>query len=126
MALLFTRLAHNYIKNGYFPTDEVTLQRILQALEPAGPVMRALDPCCGEGTALAEIRRHLAEEGGRVESFGVEIDKERAWHAKSLLDRVIHADIHDVVISPRSMGLLFLNPPYGYGVADSTNPAERL
>jgi len=126
MALLFTRLAHNFIKAGYFPTDDVTLARILGALASPDSAVRVLDPCCGEGTALAEVRRHLSEHGTRVESFGVELDAERAWHAKSLLDRAIHADLHDVVISPRSMGLLFLNPPYGFGVADGTTPAERL
>jgi SAM-dependent methyltransferase len=126
MALLFTRLARNHIKNGYFPTDEETLGRILQALEPAGADVRVLDPCCGEGTALAEIRQHLRKEGSAAEAFGVELDAECAWHAKTLLDRVIHADLHDVVISPRSMGLLFLNPPYGYGVANGDQPAERL
>jgi hypothetical protein len=124
MALIFARLARNFIKNGYFPTDERTLGRILGALEPAGPTARILDPCCGEGTALAEIRRHLQEDGTRVDSLGVECDRERAWHAKTLLDRVIHSDIHDVVIGPRSVGLLFLNPPYGHGVADKAGTGD--
>ena len=30
MALIFARLARNFIRNGYFPTDEVTLVRALQ------------------------------------------------------------------------------------------------
>ncbi|PMR73989.1 hypothetical protein C1H69_15055 [Billgrantia endophytica] len=37
MALMFPRLARNFIKNGYFPTDEPTLERCLNALVPAGP-----------------------------------------------------------------------------------------
>jgi len=53
MALMFSRLAHNFIKNGYFPTDAVTLERILAAIEPDGETLRIHDPCCGEGTALA-------------------------------------------------------------------------
>ncbi|VFT50698.1 O-methyl transferase family protein [Pseudomonas aeruginosa] len=32
MALMFPRLARNFARNGYFPTDEVTLERALQAL----------------------------------------------------------------------------------------------
>lgn len=131
MALIFTRLAHNFIKNGYYPTDAVTLERILNAIEPAGRRIRILDPCCGEGTAIAEVARHLQEQGAEVEALGVEFDAERAWHAKSLLGRAIHSDLHDVVISPRSIGLLFLNPPYGHGLADKAgtgdNPgAERM
>ena len=37
MALMFPRLARNFVKNGYFPTDEPTLERALAALAPAGP-----------------------------------------------------------------------------------------
>jgi SAM-dependent methyltransferase len=124
MALIFTRLAHNFIKNGYYPTDAVTLERILNAIEPAGKSIRILDPCCGEGTALAELARHLQEQDADVESLGVEFDAERAWHAKSLLGRAIHSDLHDVVISPRSVGLLFLNPPYGHGLADKAGTGD--
>lgn len=35
MALIFPRLARNFVCNGYFPTDEVTLERILGALDVA-------------------------------------------------------------------------------------------
>lgn len=131
MALLFARLANNFIKNGYYPTDEVTLGRILGALTCRGAAARIIDPCCGEGAALAELKHHLQESGRAVEAFGVEFDRERAWHAKTVLDRAIHSDVHDVVVSPRSMGLLFLNPPYGRGVADTagtgdSETAERI
>ena len=34
MALIFQRLARNFIKNGYFPTDGETLSRILPMLIP--------------------------------------------------------------------------------------------
>ncbi|MCA6950696.1 class I SAM-dependent methyltransferase, partial [Pseudomonas aeruginosa] len=55
MALMFPRLARNFARNGYFPTDEVTLERALQALAPApSGRMRICDPCAGEGVALAE------------------------------------------------------------------------
>ena len=48
MALIFARLARNFIKAGYFPTDEITLGRILPALEADAPRLRILDPCCGD------------------------------------------------------------------------------
>ncbi|MEJ1343124.1 MAG: DUF6094 domain-containing protein [Candidatus Sedimenticola sp. (ex Thyasira tokunagai)] len=117
MALMFQRLARNFIKNGYFPTDSETIARILSALAPAtGGEMRIIDPCAGEGTALAECREHLGAE--RVQTFGIEYDEERAWHAKELLDRCIHGDFQDCIVSKRSFGLLFLNPPYGDLVSD--------
>ncbi len=117
MALMFQRLARNFIKNGYFPTDEETLSRILQAIEgPEEGRLRILDPCCGEGVALAECKHHLGPE--RTEAFGVEYDEDRAWHAKQLLDRCIHGDAQDCIIGRRQFGLLWLNPPYGDLVAD--------
>lgn len=122
MALMFTRLAHNFIKHGYFPTDAVTLERILTALEPDGDTLRIHDPCCGEGTALAEIKQHLAADA-TVQALGIEYDAERAWHAKQMLDVAIHSDVHDAWLTPRSCGLLFLNPPYGDVVADKGHTA---
>ena len=38
MALMFPRLARNFAKNGYYPTDEPTLERALNALMPS-PVL---------------------------------------------------------------------------------------
>lgn len=136
MALIFARLARNFIKNGYFPTDEETLARLQTAIAPAddGKAIRLLDPCCGEGAALADLAHGLAfntADQPQIETLGIEFDRERAWHAKGILTRCIHADIHDVVVKPRSCGLLFLNPPYGFGVKDTENirrdeKAERL
>lgn len=133
MALIFSRLARNFVRNGYFPTDDDTLQRVQSALMPAlgAKTLRLLDPCCGTGAALADLCAHLVElQAGHsdpavVETYGVEFDPERAWQAKQLLYRAVHADVHDVVIQPRSMSLLFLNPPYGYGVSDSANAQAR-
>jgi tRNA1(Val) A37 N6-methylase TrmN6 len=125
MALIFQRLARNFIKNGYFPTDEATLARILNTLDIGGADVRVLDPCCGEGSALAEVKHHLTECGAAVQALGVEFDAERAWHAKGLLDTVAHSDVADVFVTARSVGLLFLNPPYGHTVADRAGTSER-
>ncbi|MBK6742583.1 MAG: SAM-dependent methyltransferase [Hydrogenophilales bacterium] len=119
MGLMFSRLAHNFIKNGYFPTDESTLGRILNALDIDGGQVRIIDPCCGEGIALAEVKNTLTEAGASVEALGIEFDAERAWHAKQLLDTVLHCDMNDAWVSTRLAGLLFLNPPYGFTVADT-------
>ncbi len=125
MALMFTRLAHNFLKNGYYPTDEMTLARILNALDISGTNLSILDPCCGEGTALAEFKHHLIECGSTVTALGVEYDEERAWHSKTLLDKVAHCDINDVFISARSQSLLFLNPPYGDIISDKAATGDK-
>lgn len=117
MALMFQRLARNFIKNGYFPTDEASTSRILSALAPSEQgEMRIIDPCAGEGVVLAEIKAHLGQD--RVKAFGIEYEEERAWHAKQLLDRCIHGDFQDCIVSKRSFSLLFLNPPYGDLISD--------
>ncbi|MBU9477995.1 DUF6094 domain-containing protein [Burkholderia multivorans] len=133
MALIFPRLARNFIRNGYFPTDAVTLARIMPALTLADPdrPVRLLDPCCGEGAALGELTASLAAQSTTydvvrtVRTFGVEYDRERAWHAKDVLATVAHTDVHDMFITARSMGLLFLNPPYGDVVSDKAQIGER-
>jgi len=124
MGLMFARLARNFARNGYYPTDEVTLERLLRAIDTSATDVTILDPCCGEGAALAELKQHLAEAGALVQAFGVEYDAERAWHAKQLLDVVAHADVHDMAIKPRQFGALFLNPPYGDLVADKAALAD--
>src|SRR5690606_33912081 len=111
MALMFPRLARNFAKNGYFPTDEATLERALAALAPADGPMCILDPCAGEGVAIAEAAHALGRE--QVQAFAVEYDAERARHARQLVDRCIHGDLMDTLISRQSFGLLWLNPPYG-------------
>lgn len=112
MALMFPRLARNFARNGYFPTDEPTLERVLAALAPpAAGSMSILDPCAGEGVAIAEAAHTLGRT--RVRAFAVEYDAERAAHARRLVDRCLHGDLMDTLISRQSFGLLWLNPPYG-------------
>lgn len=111
MALMFPRLARNFAKNGYFPTDEATLERVLSALAPGGGTMYLLDPCAGEGAAIAEAAHALGR--AQVQAYAVEYDACRAAHAKQLVDRCIHGDLMDTFISRQSFGLLWSNPPYG-------------
>ncbi len=123
MALMFQQLAHNFIKNGYYPTDPATIESVLNKLVPSqSGTMRIIDPCAGEGSALAECQHALQQpvtvKNMPVETFGVEYDKERSIQAKGLLNRCIYGDFQDTVITPKSFGLLWLNPPYGDLVSD--------
>ncbi len=120
MALMFSRLAHNFAKNGYYPTHEPTIQVVLDRLdvEPVASV-RVFDPCCGEGTALAEVKQHLQELGSDCQSIGIELNEERADHSKTILDYCIHSDIEDTIFPQGGVGLVFLNPPYGLKNKDS-------
>lgn len=126
--LMHPRTAHNHADNSYFPTDDATLIGIAARLDIAGTDIRIFDPCCGTGAALKVIGEHLADCGANCHSFGVELDKGRAETARSLLDTVIHGDIESCILQPRTVGLLFLNPPYGFTAADnlSNNRTKRL
>ena len=111
MALMFPRLARNFVRNGYYPTDEVTLERILAALSPDEQgTLRLLDPCAGEGVAVTELACHL---GDQALAYAVEYDAERATHCATMTDCLLHSDLMDTVISQQAFSLLFLNPPYG-------------
>jgi len=100
-----------FVKAGYYPTDEPTLERALSALAPAQGNLCILDPCAGEGVAIAEAAHALGREQTRA--FAVEYDEERAHHARTLVDHCIHGDLMDTIISRQAFGLLWLNPPYG-------------
>ena len=98
---------------------------MLSAIDTQAPTACILDPCCGEGAALAELKHHLKQAGCDALAYGVEYDQERAWHAKSMLDTVAHADIHDMAIKTRQFGCLFLNPPYGDLVSDRASLSDH-
>lgn len=117
MALIFSRLAHNHIKNGYFPTDSGTLDEICKRITTDASQLRLVDPCCGEGSALHYVATYLTQCGSVVEPFGIEIDQERALRAREVLScfesRVAHADMQDVIAPRAAFSFLLLNPPYG-------------
>lgn len=139
MALMFQRLARNFAKNGYFPTDQKTTEGILSRLsfdvkgnKNKDGVIRMIDPCCGEGVILSECSEYMKSYFARysntkVESVGVEIDEGRAYHAKSMssLDTVVHGNLNDCYITQRQFSFMLLNPPYGDILADKANLSEN-
>jgi hypothetical protein len=104
-------------KLGYYPTPPQTLRLITQALTPAGgsgSTLRLLDPCAGQGEALASIATHLRNGHHAVTSYGIELAEARAPLAADVLDHVLHADYRDANLSQYAWGLLYLNPPYDH------------
>ncbi|MAM55795.1 MAG: SAM-dependent methyltransferase [Salinicola sp.] len=118
MALMFPRLARNFAKNGYYPTDEDTIDRVLNALDTSHDQrVRILDPCAGEGHAILESTHRLGRD--RTDAYGIEYDLERARHMQGLVDVGIQSDLMDTVISQRAFGMMFFNPPYGDLVSET-------
>jgi len=97
---------------GYFPTPETQLPLIASWLSLAGGdnnLVRALDPCVGEGCALA----YLAERIGKgVTTYGIELSPQRAEEAGRLLDHVLNTAFENAVLTDEMFSLVFTNPPY--------------
>lgn len=111
-------------KMQYYPTPPAIAEAIGQALVRSGPgLIRAIDPACGEGTALCLATGPL---GDPVERYGVELNRERAQAARGVLTRVLRADIRSTRVTNNAFGLLFLNPPYDFDVPVLDEAAQRL
>jgi hypothetical protein len=98
---------HGRIKMGHYPTPERVVKLIRQCLSFPSSQFACLDPCCGEGNALA----NLVSDTSAV-NYGVEPDHKRANKSKSRLNHVLRCGIEETRVQRRSCSLLFLNPPY--------------
>ena len=92
----------------YYPTPEVVTRLIASHFRAEKPV-RLADPCCGTGEALRIFTSSL---GVPVETWGVELSYSRARAAAHLLDWVLPASYYHVTWSPKSVSLIWDNPPY--------------
>ena len=108
-------------KGGFYPTPERVVDLIAGLV--AGPAhhsrhlqtLRVLDPCCGTGEAVARLGRIIGERDGcPVETYGVELHRERAGEAEEVLDRSLASDLFRTSIANGAFGMLFLNPPYDH------------
>ena len=108
-------------KGGFYPTPPRVTDLIAELIQPPAAyarndeTLRILDPCCGEGEALARLAEGLGKpHAAPVETFGVELHSERAEEAKYRLDRVLGTDLFATSIANGAFGLLYLNPPYDW------------
>lgn len=94
-------------KAGYYPTPPSVVERVAALVRPARSTprqaVRLLDPCCGTGAAL----RYLADAVGG-ETYGIEIEGQRAEEARQVLDHVIHASAFAVRLAHDAFSCLFL------------------
>ena len=108
-------------KGGFYPTPERVVNLIAGLV--AGPThhnrnaqtLRVLDPCCGTGEAVAGLAHLIGERDGcPLETYGVELHRDRAQEAEDRLHRTLASDLFRTSIANGAFGLLFLNPPYDY------------
>ena len=100
-------------KAGYFPTPPrvaAAIARHLASSVVGGKrVVRLLDPCAGIGEAAATVAKSL-----NAESYGIELNEERAEAARTELDHVLSTSAFAVRLANGAFSCLFLNPPYDY------------
>jgi tRNA1(Val) A37 N6-methylase TrmN6 len=102
-------------KMGYYPTpDSITPIIAKYFKRQHDGLIRMLDPCAGEGTAINLVGDRL-----QAETYGIEIDLERGKKAKELLSRCLITDYENTKISHGSFSLLWLNPPYDWATRDN-------
>ncbi len=95
------------IKMGHYPTPPRVVDLIKNYLAFPPGQFSSLDPCCGEGDALADL---LA--GTSTITYGIELDHQRAEESKTRLHHVLRCGIEETRIQRCSCSLLLLNPPY--------------
>ena len=112
-------------KGGYYPTPPRVVDLVANLLYGArgrnrgGDVLRILDPCCGGGDALAQFAGLLQDRSTvPVETFGVELHRDRSEQAAEVLDRALACDLFATTIANNAFGVLFLNPPYDWDRED--------
>ena len=113
-------------KGGYYPTPEHVVDLIADLIHtPTGyyyrdrETLRILDPCCGAGDALQRLAERLDRPNAiPVETYGVELHRDRAEEAEKRLHRTLASDLFATSIANGAFGLLVLNPPYDWDAED--------
>ena len=112
-------------KMQFYPTSLLDVYHICKRLVATGNI-RLLDPCAGEGTALAELHAHLKSSAKSVTSYAVELDVNR--FEQCLLrfpNTTLNSDWFQVVSSNEAVSLLFDNPPYDTEVVASEEDGNK-
>ena len=81
--------------------------------------VRILDPCCGAGDALQRLAERIDRPNSMpIETYGVELHRDRADEAEKRLHRTLASDLFQTSIANGAFGLLLLNPPYDWDSED--------
>ena len=113
-------------KGGYYPTPDRVVDLVADLIHtPTGyyyrnmETLRILDPCCGAGDALERLAGRLDRpESVSIETYGVELHRDRAEEAEGRLTRTLASDLFATSIANGAFGLLLLNPPYDWDSED--------
>ncbi|HPC91825.1 MAG TPA: DUF6094 domain-containing protein [Myxococcota bacterium] len=112
-------------KAGFYPTWNHSLELICNSVR-AQRFALLLDPCAGEGVALAALAGALKQRGAKAKTYSVEISEERAVACNKVIDVSLHGAWEHMRFTRNAFGCLFLNPPYDTELAEySYNCRQR-
>lgn len=100
----------------YYPLPDLEAELIRSCLVFPGQQFSALDPCAGEGRAMAVITA-----SSKAVRYGIELDAYRAEAAGKVLDQVIQGDALNTHARVESFGLIYANPPFDDEFGSSGN-----
>jgi len=100
----------------YYPLPDREAELIRSCLAFPDQPFSALDPCAGEGRAMAVIT-----ESSPAIRYGIELDSYRAEAASKVLDHVIQGDALGAHARVESFGLTYCNPPFDAEFGESGN-----
>src|SRR5438552_5747562 len=100
----------------YYPLPDREAELIRSCLKFPDQQFSALDPCAGEGRAMAVITG--SSKGVR---HGIELDAYRAEAAAKVLDHVIQGDALSAHARVESFGMTYANPPFDAEFGESGN-----
>ena len=104
------------VRCNYYPLPDAEAERIRSCLVFPDQQLSALDPCAGEGRAMAAI---TAESNAF--RFGIELDAYRAEAAAKVLEHVVQGDALSTHARVESFGLIYCNPPFDDEFGESGN-----
>jgi len=100
----------------YYPLPDSEAELIRSCLIFPDQPLSALDPCAGEGRAMAVITA-----SSKAVRYGIELDAYRAEFAAKKLDHVIQGDALSTHARVESFGLIYGNPPFDDEFGESSN-----
>ena len=103
-------------KGGFYATPVEEQSYIARRLVPAQGLLNIMDPCAGEGVVLKYITDYFQSVGAEPKSFGVELEESRFKKAKTRLYKTIHGGYEELRASNGVFSLIYLNPPYDWGL----------
>ena len=104
------------VRCNYYPLPDAEADHIRSCIVLPDQEFSSLDPCAGEGRAMAVITA-----SSKAIRYGIELDSYRAEAAAKVLDHVIQGDALNTHCRVECFSLIYANPPFDREFGESGN-----